>query len=88
MVGDKLETDILGGIQAKLGGTVWVPLANDNLDQSELSPDYVLENVTDLPNLLPHHPKVPVYRSKDKLKNKFLTLPDLDDCNSNSSDGS
>lgn len=88
MVGDKLETDILGGIQAKLGATVWIPLSNDNVDQTDLNPDHILENVTELLNLLPNNPKRPLFRKKTKMNTRFPTMPDLEDCNSNSSDGS
>jgi N-acylneuraminate-9-phosphatase len=85
MVGDKLETDILGGSEANLGGTVWVPLANIEMGEEDPRPDYVLENVTDLPNLLPKNPKVPSFRQQFRGK---VNMPDLDDGNSNSSDGS
>ncbi|GJQ76389.1 hypothetical protein Trydic_g2105 [Trypoxylus dichotomus] len=89
MVGDKLETDILGGIQANLGGTVWIPLTTDILPHKEFNPDYVLDNVTELLALLPNNPKVPesIFRY-NKEKNASNVSLDLDDCNSNSSDGS
>lgn len=87
MVGDKLETDILGGIEANLGGTVWIPLAADILPHKEFNPDYVLKNVTELLALLPNNPKVPACRYNEK-KNKSNVSLDYDDCNSNSSDGS
>lgn len=88
MVGDKLETDILGGIHAKLGATVWIPLSSD--DQiNDFGPDYTIEKVTDLPSLLPKNTgKLGNFR---RPKNGFSRLNhnlDLDDCNSNSSDGS
>lgn len=76
MVGDKLETDILGGVQANLGGTVWIPLSKIELNEDDPRPDYILCDVLDLPNLLPKNPK------------RRAALPDLDDGNSNSSDGS
>lgn len=93
MVGDKMETDILGGVQATLGGTVWVPLSGARLDsEEEPRPDYIIENVTELTNLLPLNPKVPVFRRKVDFKvssiRNGISLPDFDDCNSNSSDGS
>lgn len=97
MVGDSLQTDILGGIQAKLGYTIWVPL-NDNccLKDKDPCPDFTLDSVNDLVNLLPCNNKVPTFRSKSlgtiknlaKLDRKILSLPDLDDYSSNSSDGS
>lgn len=90
MVGDKLETDILGGIQAKLGGTVWVPLSNAELDVNDPQPNFMIQDVTNLPGLLPNSPKVPGFRRKVDFKvyKGLVSLPDLDDCNSNSSDGS
>lgn len=86
MVGDKLETDIRGGIEANLGGTVWIPLANDKGQESQLHPDYVLDDVTGLLGLLPAEPKVLAFRKKKRYGS--FSLPDLDDCNSNGSDGS
>ncbi|XP_063905215.1 N-acylneuraminate-9-phosphatase [Zophobas morio] len=83
MVGDKLETDILGGLEANLGGTVWVPLSSIEMGEEDPRPDYVLKNVIDLPSLLPKNPKVPRFRSKLR-----VSMPDLDDSNSNGSDGS
>lgn len=89
MVGDKLETDILGGIQADLGGTVWIPLSADILPHTECNPDYVLDHVTELPALLPHNPKITEFKFRyNKEKSKFNVSLDYDDCNSNSSDGS
>lgn len=87
MVGDKLETDILGGIQANLGGTVWIPLKSDNSPCEEYNPDYVLDNVTELLALLPNKTKVPALRYK-KDKDKCKIPLDYFDTNSNSSDGS
>lgn len=72
MVGDKLETDILGGKKANLAATVWIS-ESLQLQNSHLRPDFILTSVTELPRLLslrvPH-------------------CPDLDDSSSNSSDGS
>lgn len=97
MVGDSLQTDILGGIEAKLGYTIWVPL-NDPylLKEKDPCPDFTLDSVTDLINLLPCNNKIPTFRSKSlgtiknlaKLDKRILSLPDLDDYSSNSSDGS
>uniref|UniRef100_A0A1Q3FI31 N-acylneuraminate-9-phosphatase n=1 Tax=Culex tarsalis TaxID=7177 RepID=A0A1Q3FI31_CULTA len=69
MIGDKLETDVQGGVEAKLGITVWLPLpkdlqlAHDKIDLSELDdhirPDFIVHDVLDLPSILPeqqqHH---------------------------------
>ncbi|CAH2257085.1 jg11946 [Pararge aegeria aegeria] len=56
MVGDKLETDIKGGKEAELGGTVWIPLHSDEME-SDL-PDFTIQNVTELPEVLPNSPKL------------------------------
>lgn len=115
MVGDKLETDILGGIQAKLGCTVWIPLStsvatsssssvamcsgelDDSGTENLVEPDYTILNVIELLGLLPNNPRVPEFRKKKTvvgvggnatLSRLRSSVPDLDDCNSNSSDGS
>lgn len=96
MVGDKLETDIQGGIEAHLGSTVWIPLAEADLDEKDPCPDYTITSVTELPTLLPSNTKTPIFRSKSagmmptvsRLRQRMLSVPDLEDCNSNSSDGS
>ncbi|XP_045474975.1 N-acylneuraminate-9-phosphatase isoform X2 [Harmonia axyridis] len=94
MVGDKLETDILGGIKAKLGGTVWVPVqSNDKANKSELQPDFIIDHVNDLPKVLKNGSRSPKLRRKSKelarpYNMKKISKPDLSDCNSNSSDGS
>nr|CAD7602216.1 unnamed protein product [Timema genevievae] len=99
MVGDKLETDVQGGLAAGLGGTVWIPLSSSvlpNLLQSDTHPTFTLKSVTDLPRILPS-PVKPVVRTKSRDLQVFtslvqnlnlLSLPDLDDCNSNSSHSS
>ncbi|CAG9565366.1 unnamed protein product [Danaus chrysippus] len=56
MVGDKLETDIKGGKDAELGGTVWIPLQYDEM-VSDL-PDFKIQKVTELPEVLPNSPKL------------------------------
>lgn len=56
MVGDKLETDIKGGKEAELGGTVWIPLQKD-MESSDL-PDFTIDKVTELPEVLPNSPKL------------------------------
>lgn len=60
MVGDKLETDIKGGKEAELGGTVWIPLKKDEKIEEELSdlPDITIDSVTELPEVLPTSPKL------------------------------
>lgn len=72
MVGDKLETDILGGKEASLAATVWISDAPFT-STSHPRPDFTLSSVTELSHFLPF---------------KLITIPDLDDGNSNSSDGS
>ncbi|KAK6638567.1 hypothetical protein RUM43_006834 [Polyplax serrata] len=57
MVGDKLETDILGGIRASLGGTIWMPLTESNRAEheksgSEIVPDCVIHDIGQLNNFL------------------------------------
>ncbi|XP_066262294.1 N-acylneuraminate-9-phosphatase isoform X1 [Euwallacea similis] len=53
MVGDKLETDIEGGLQAGLAGTVWIPLNRHyRLTDDDPKPDYVLKNIMELKDLL------------------------------------
>ncbi|KAG6461681.1 hypothetical protein O3G_MSEX012788 [Manduca sexta] len=56
MVGDKLETDIKGGKEAELGGTVWIPLQKD--EESSDLPDFTIDKVTKLPEVLPNSPKL------------------------------
>ncbi|XP_076166278.1 N-acylneuraminate-9-phosphatase [Ptiloglossa arizonensis] len=73
MVGDKLETDILGGIEAGLGGTVWIPISDKlHLSQEDPQPDFTISHVTDILNIL----------------NRGPGAPELEDCSSNASDGS
>lgn len=123
MIGDKLETDILGAIHAKLGYTVWIPLNNNQVvnchryhnnskgivgrellnDKMIALPDFIVEHVKQLPNLLLTINDV----NKEKSTNSSLpssssssssitttirliddNKPDLNDHNSNGSDGS
>ncbi|XP_063220646.1 N-acylneuraminate-9-phosphatase isoform X2 [Bacillus rossius redtenbacheri] len=58
VVGDKLETDIQGGVNACLGGTVWVPSGAVPHNASSLA-DVTLACVTDLAVLLPRQPECP-----------------------------
>ncbi|XP_058119159.1 N-acylneuraminate-9-phosphatase-like [Anopheles ziemanni] len=62
MIGDKLETDIQGGIEANLGATVWLPLPSEQrivgdrtMDDvpEHVRPDAIVDSVLKLPALLP-----------------------------------
>ncbi|XP_001662479.2 N-acylneuraminate-9-phosphatase [Aedes aegypti] len=62
MIGDKLETDIQGGLESRLAATIWLPLPKDLrlmhdkslADMGGLAhPDYIVESVLDLPSVLP-----------------------------------
>ncbi|XP_053682706.1 N-acylneuraminate-9-phosphatase-like [Sabethes cyaneus] len=65
MIGDKLETDVQGGVESKLGATIWLPLPKDlclmhdktlaDLDD-HIRPDCVVHNLLDLPAVLPKQP--------------------------------
>ncbi|KAG8233049.1 hypothetical protein J437_LFUL004269 [Ladona fulva] len=94
MVGDKLETDILGGKEAALAATVWVtPPKCPGLGlNNHPKPDFVLDKVTDILRLLPasanwteekHQP--PPYSGR---RLSFPTQPDFEECNSNFSNAS
>ncbi|XP_066595369.1 N-acylneuraminate-9-phosphatase-like [Prorops nasuta] len=73
MVGDKIETDILGGIKAGLEGTVWIPTADKpRLSRDDPKPSFTIKHVTDLVNIL----------------NRGPCAPELEDSSSNASDGS
>lgn len=87
MVGDKLETDIQGGIEASLGATVWVPLCMEHPSNLKPCPDFTLASITDLPRLLPSVPKS-LFHSRHSSNNFPFHLPEIEDCSSNSSDGS
>lgn len=87
MVGDKLETDIEGGIRASLGGTVWVPPGGRYRGTGPSSgprPDYTLTDITDLLRLLRAGAESSLARGTSRKR----PLPDLEDSNSNASDGS
>lgn len=89
-----------GGIEAKLGGTVWLPLTPDEQPDpgSGPFPDYTITNILELESLLPEilPPKMRSYRSQSygsngtslPINRRIASLPDLDNHNSNSSDGS
>lgn len=53
MVGDKLETDILGGLNAGLAATVWVNSKNKEATK-EVQPAFTIDTVTQLPQILPN----------------------------------
>lgn len=99
MVGDKLETDILGGLEAGLAATVWIPLsARYNLTESDPQPHYILRNVMELKYLLLNaqefetklaclQPSKRLKKSKDSLKKYSDVFHPEEDSNSNASDG-
>ncbi|XP_046628267.1 N-acylneuraminate-9-phosphatase [Neodiprion virginianus] len=73
MVGDKLETDIQGGIEAGLGGTVWIPTTEKpRLCAGDPKPDVTIKHATDIYSVL----------------NRGPGAPELEDSSSNASDGS
>ncbi|KAF3428298.1 hypothetical protein E2986_05322 [Frieseomelitta varia] len=73
MIGDKLETDILGGIKANLGYTIWIPtLDKPSLLKRDLQPNFIIKHVTDLLSIL----------------NEGLDVSEFEDSSSNASDGS
>uniref|UniRef100_A0A1B0CRR9 Uncharacterized protein n=1 Tax=Lutzomyia longipalpis TaxID=7200 RepID=A0A1B0CRR9_LUTLO len=108
MVGDKLETDIQGGKDAKLGATFWLPLTNAERAEPQLGymPDFTIHNLSDMLAVLPcgmSSRRFPasrdrcssigtaggvLQRSRVPYNRRVASLPDLDSCNSNSSDGS
>lgn len=49
MIGDKLETDILGGKLAGLAATFWIPLnSSDRASCSDEMPDFTIKTIMDL----------------------------------------
>ena len=50
MVGDRIETDIAGGINAGLGATVWLKI-NDS-SKCTIKPTYTITNIDQLPQIL------------------------------------
>lgn len=69
MVGDKLETDILGGIQAQLGCTVWIPLYPEDIQVTrEIHPDYIINTLNHLLKLLPKFSKPRVKSGENKTR--------------------
>lgn len=72
MVGDQIETDILGAERANLAAAVWVPLPNAP-DPGGKKPEFTIAALAELPGLL---------------RDFVGAGPDLVDSNSNASDGS
>lgn len=99
MVGDKLETDILGGLEAGLAATVWIPLsARYNLTETDPQPHYILRNVMELKYLLLNAHEFEtklaclqtskgLKKPKDSLKKNSDVFRPEEDSNSNASDG-
>lgn len=52
MVGDSLDTDIQGGINAGVRATVWINKSRGTLPDNGVTPDYTIPSVLDLPNVL------------------------------------
>lgn len=87
-----------GGIDAKLGLTVWLPLNGDsNTNLDNIKPDYTIYNLQELLNILPDttngNAKRPNFRTRANARRvpynrRVASLPDLESGNSNSSDGS
>lgn len=53
MIGDKIETDIVGGFQAEIGITMWVlPPEGAPAEKPNPPPDFILADVLELPGIL------------------------------------
>ncbi|XP_043991894.1 N-acylneuraminate-9-phosphatase isoform X2 [Gambusia affinis] len=52
MVGDSLDTDIQGGVNAKVRATVWIHRADGSELDGPVKPDYTVPSVLDLPAVL------------------------------------
>lgn len=78
MIGDKMETDILGGVKAGLAATFLIQTSQTQ-PATEVKPDHVLSSVMELTHFLPKRPL---------MKRPTLPLVSDEDTNSNSSDGS
>lgn len=88
MIGDKLETDVVGGIISKFGGTVWIPLNEKKRKQNDPVPDYIIQNVLDLSSILPQiKSDIRARNNGSYVLNQDELMSDIDDGNSNSSDG-
>lgn len=53
MVGDKLETDIKGGIKSNCAATVWLTSNKDPMDAIQPKPDFRIDDLLELPRILP-----------------------------------
>ncbi|XP_076830664.1 N-acylneuraminate-9-phosphatase [Brachyhypopomus gauderio] len=52
MVGDCLDTDVQGGVNAGVRATVWVNGKRRVVPENAIKPDYTISSVLDLPNIL------------------------------------
>lgn len=52
MVGDSLDTDVQGGFNAGVRATVWINTGGGTLPENNVTPDYIISSVLDLPNVL------------------------------------
>ncbi|XP_074532253.1 N-acylneuraminate-9-phosphatase [Halichoeres trimaculatus] len=52
MVGDSLDTDIQGGVNAGVRATVWISRAGGAVPGGSVQPDYTISTVLDLPDIL------------------------------------
>ncbi|XP_068424609.1 N-acylneuraminate-9-phosphatase [Clinocottus analis] len=52
VVGDSLDTDIQGGLNAKVRATVWISSAGGARPDGSVTPDYTIPTVLDLPHIL------------------------------------
>lgn len=86
-----------GGIEANLGATVWIPLNDDvTLNSTSIKPNYKITDLQELATLLPVTTTSNGLRrgsgttaSSKYLRNRLTaSLPDFENGNSNSSDGS
>lgn len=64
MVGDKIETDIVGGFQAQLGITVWIPVDEPGQESPNPPPDFIIRDISHLLGIL--------QGGNDKTKSKGL----------------
>ncbi|KAM6916224.1 N-acylneuraminate-9-phosphatase [Xenentodon cancila] len=52
MVGDSLDTDVLGGVNAGVRATIWINSAERVVLDGPVKPDYTIPTVLDLPDVL------------------------------------
>jgi len=75
MIGDRLETDILGGFQAQFGIVVWLPLPHHNLNSPSPTPDFVIHDIFKLLKLLQVEQSMVPKKSNERsrrLSNKLI----------------